>query len=411
MIENNNGNYAVLFVDDEEKALKYFSKAVGGRYPVLTAADVNAAEEILETKSDQIAVVISDQRMPGRNGVELLKTVRSHYPGIVRMLTTAYSDLNDAIEAINRGEIYRYIQKPWKVESLQAEVKGAMDYFYLQRERDLLLAEKLSTRQRMTGIERIAQIVVFGRTFNRLRHVDYALRDFLEHLHLLPGAWESDGLSRVDQWELTKWETKRITEYLRNVTEGVLEGLGGAGLPADTCPAEQLASLSARLATESGVELTIEQTAESAASGWMKQSLLENVLRSALSVFAQLQDSTSPVLLKIADVDGKLHVEPALDLSFQVSGPVWPGDRHLVYGSAMTEVHPIYQQVLGCMLAAAHHGGHCLISLNEKQMTFNIILPFCNDQEASNRPAIGWEWLPEVLANYEPSIDDFYSYL
>ncbi len=57
---------------------------------------------------------------------------------MVRLLTTAYSDLGDAIEAINRGEIFRYIQKPWMIESLQAEVSGAMDYFLLRRERDLL---------------------------------------------------------------------------------------------------------------------------------------------------------------------------------------------------------------------------------------------------------------------------------
>lgn len=410
MIENNNGDYAVLFVDDEEKALKYFSKAVGGRYPVLTAADVDSAEEILKDKSNQIAVVISDQRMPGKNGVELLKKVRSHYPGIVRMLTTAYSDLNDAIEAINRGEIYRYIQKPWKVESLQAEVKGAMDYFYLQRERDLLLAEKLSARQRMAGIERLAQLIVFARTESRLRNIDHGMRDFLEHLHLLPGSWESDGLSRVDQWEFTKWETKRTTDYLRGVTEG-LNSPGLTGGFNDTCSAAQLAELNGRLAGEARIELAIEQATDLASKSWVtNQGLLESLLRNAFGIFAQLQTSTNPIALTISDDDNRSGGQ-ALAMRFRVSGADWPGDRHLVSGSAMTEVHPLYRQVLACSLAAAHHGGRCLLSLDSDQLVFTIVLPVCGSAEALTLPELGWEWLPEVLVNYEPSIDDFYSNL
>jgi CheY-like chemotaxis protein len=411
MIENNNGDYAILFVDDEEKALKYFSKAVGGRYPVLTAADVDSAEEILKDKSNQIAVVISDQRMPGKNGVELLKKVRASYPSIVRMLTTAYSDLNDAIEAINRGEIYRYIQKPWKVESLQAEVKGAMDYFYLQRERDLLLAEKLSARQRMAGIERLAQVIVFARNERRLRNTDYAMRDFLEHLHLLPGAWESDGLSRVDQWEFTKWETKRIGDYLNGVTEGLGEISQTAAFN-DNCSAAQLAELNARLAGEARVELAIEQAVDNASGSWVTdQGLLEKLLKDSFAIFSQLQRSSRPVSLKISDAEGRTPGGQALALTFRVSGPDWPGDRHLISGSAMTEVHPVYRQVLACSLAAAHHGGRCLLSLDSDQLVFMIILPVCSKPDSLDLPELGWEWLPEVLANYEPSIDEFYSNL
>ncbi|MCW8196064.1 response regulator [Proteobacteria bacterium 005FR1] len=411
MIENNNGDYAILFVDDEEKALKYFSKAVGGRYPVLTAADVDSAEEILKDKSKQIAVVISDQRMPGKNGVELLKKVRASYPGIVRMLTTAYSDLNDAIDAINRGEIYRYIQKPWKVESLQAEVKGAMDYFYLQRERDLLLAEKLSARQRMVGIERLAQLIVFARTESRLRNTDYAMRDFLEHLHLLPGTWESDSLSRVDQWEFTKWETKRITDYLRGATSELSGSHPEQGF-ADSCSAAQLAELNGRFARESRIELAIEQATDKASGSWVtSQRLLETILRNAFGIISQLQTSGNPVSLKLSDDEGRTVGGQALALEFWVSGPEWPGDRHLVSGSAMTEVHPVYRQMLVCSLAAAHHGGRCLLSLDSDQLVFTIILPVCSRAESLALPELGWEWLPDVLSNYEPSIDEFYSNL
>lgn len=410
MIENNSGKHAVLFVDDEEKALKYFCKAVGGRVPVFTAANIDAAKEILKTKSDEIAVVISDQRMPGGNGVELLKWIRSQYPAIVRLLTTAYSDLNDAIEAINRGEIYRYIQKPWRVESLQAEVKGAFDYFQLQRERDLLLAEKLSTRQRMTGIERIGQLLVFAQTFDGMKHADYAVKDFLGHLHMLPGAWESDGLGRMDQWELTTWETRRLTEFVRQVKAGLLQSVPDiSGFPHRMNP-EQLAEINDGLANEAACKLSIEDAGAAIPPEWStNRQLMETVLRAIFAVFSQLPDGSDSLRLKIFSAVGRDGKAPAIGMSFQAERPSWPNDRHLISGSAMTEVHPIYQQALIGSLAAAHHGGQCTFSYDTEQLTITLRLPVSADPADFDLPALGWEWLPNVLSYYEPPIEEFYS--
>jgi ActR/RegA family two-component response regulator len=411
MTENNNDDYAVLFVDDEEKALKYFSKALAGRFKVFTAPDVDAAEDILKAKSDQIAIVVSDQRMPGRNGVELLKKVRAQYPGMMRLLTTAYSDLNDAIEAINRGEIYRYIQKPWKVESLQAEVAGAMDYFLLRRERDLLLAEKLSTRQRMTGIERINQLVVFARIFDGLRNADYALKNFLEQLHTLPGTWESDGLGRVDQWELTKWETKRITDYIQGTTRGLLDGLPSFDCFDDKLTATQLAEMNDQLAGEYSVALSIEWEAgmDSQDQNWAaNRALLEKLIRNVFVLFTQLQDAAQPVSLTISKAKARIPTTQAFALSFRIDAPSWPNDRHLLSGSALTDVHSVYQRVLACTLLAAHHGGSCTLDYNRDYLTLTVVLPIATDPASLSLPELGWEWLPEVLSYYEPEIDEFY---
>lgn len=413
MTEDNNGGYAVLYVDDEEKALKYFSKALAGRFTVFTAGDVEAAEAVLRDKGDQIAVVISDQRMPGKNGVELLKKVRTEYPGMVRLLTTAYSDLNDAIDAINRGEIYRYIQKPWKVESLQAEVVGAMDYFLLRRERDLLLAEKLTARQRMAGIERIAQLVVFSQTFDSLHNSAYALKHFLEQLHTLPGARESDGLSRVDQWELTKWETKRIANFITNTTGDLLEGVSASKQLADLMTAAQVVEMSKKLADESQTKLAIEGGigADGASSEWtVNRLLLERLVRNVFSLFSQLQTG-EPVTFKVDQIDTGNSGERTIVLAFRVEAPSWPCDRHLLSGSALTAVHPVYESVFACMLAAAHHGGHCGLGLSEGYFAMNVSVPQCRDAASPLLPRLGWEWLPEVLSYYEPDIDEFYQEL
>ena len=103
---------AVLYVDDEEQALKYFHKGLARDFPTLTASGVAQAMSILEKEAGSIGVVITDQRMPGKSGVELLTEIRSRWPAIVRILITAYTDVDSAIAAVNSGAVYKYITKP-----------------------------------------------------------------------------------------------------------------------------------------------------------------------------------------------------------------------------------------------------------------------------------------------------------
>ncbi|MFT5275614.1 MAG: DNA-binding NtrC family response regulator [Saprospiraceae bacterium] len=108
----------ILFVDDEHQALKYFNKALSNDFSVLTADSVASAIEILEQHHHEIAVVITDQKMPKQEGIELLQYTHEHHPSIVRMLTTAFCEIDDAIDAINSVEVFRYIAKPWDLDNL-----------------------------------------------------------------------------------------------------------------------------------------------------------------------------------------------------------------------------------------------------------------------------------------------------
>jgi FixJ family two-component response regulator len=156
MSEIKKHSFDVLFVDDEEQTRKYFKMGLKTHFEIHTAASVAEAKEILQNHSDKIGVVITDQRMPGGNGVELLRFLKSHHPRIVRLLATAYSDLAEAIEAVNSGEIFRYIQKPWKdFDSLKMELSQAMELFETKQQRDELLREKFTIRKKMTKVERI----------------------------------------------------------------------------------------------------------------------------------------------------------------------------------------------------------------------------------------------------------------
>lgn len=143
MIRSVDGNPCVLFVDDEEMTRKTFERIAASEFPVLLAGNVAEAIEVLKQRGDEIGVLLTDQRMPGGLGVELLEYARDQHPGIVRMLTTAYSELEDAIAAVNRGEIIRYIEKPWtNIDALLIDLRVAMRFHLLERSNEELMAEK-----------------------------------------------------------------------------------------------------------------------------------------------------------------------------------------------------------------------------------------------------------------------------
>jgi two-component system probable response regulator PhcQ len=152
----------ILYVDDEAMALKYFERLVSPLAPVLTANSVEGGRAALREHGADIAVLVCDQRMPGELGNELLRHTREYYPSIVRMLTTAYSELGDAIEAINTGEIYRYINKPWELESLRADLKNALELADLRSERDALMRDKLLAQQGQLLAQRLGTLAVLG---------------------------------------------------------------------------------------------------------------------------------------------------------------------------------------------------------------------------------------------------------
>lgn len=158
MTELNNHAPAILFVDDEANAVKYFHRAIGSMAPVLTAGSVEEGKIVLDANADRIAVLISDQRMPDAYGNELLLYARDRYPHMVRILTTAYSELEHTVEAVNQGQIHRYIQKPWEIAALRMELKQALEVAALRRDHADLLREKLQAGQKQTTANRIGAL-------------------------------------------------------------------------------------------------------------------------------------------------------------------------------------------------------------------------------------------------------------
>ena len=133
--------FAILYVDDEEKSLKYFVRAFEDQFRILTATNAQDGFKLLEQHQDDIGLLMTDQRMPGEKGVWLLERARQLRPRIIRILATAYADMDAAIAAVNTGAIYKYITKPWDPPQLENTLKRSLEFFMAQRERDHLLRE------------------------------------------------------------------------------------------------------------------------------------------------------------------------------------------------------------------------------------------------------------------------------
>ncbi|WP_045836510.1 response regulator [Hyphomicrobium sp. 99] len=212
----------ILIVDDEPQAVKYFKKAFGTRYDVLTATSADEAESLILSGNHNIALVISDQRMPGRSGVSLLNRIRNERPDIIRMLTTAYADLDSAIDAVNKGEILRYISKPWDLRVLEAEIEQAITFYLLKNEYDMLLRDKLSAlhrtllRDRMNDLAMLSGLLPYNNA--PLTMYQY-LKDSLAETSWRPSAQKAWLQLRIrDHWRIPVEETQRAVDLSGSLT-------------------------------------------------------------------------------------------------------------------------------------------------------------------------------------------------
>ena len=136
----------VLFVDDDESNLIVCEAVCGDEFDVLTAS--GGAEALALMRTHEVAVVVSDQRMPNMSGVELLEQVHLEFPDAARVLVTAYTDAHAAIDAINRGRVRRFLKKPWEPGELRAEIMDGLERYSTQRrikelERRLIQTERV----------------------------------------------------------------------------------------------------------------------------------------------------------------------------------------------------------------------------------------------------------------------------
>lgn len=135
----------MLIVDDESMNLDLLYRAFRKDFKVLRAESGHEALKVLASEGE-VAVIISDQRMPQMKGTEFLSKTVSDFPDTVRMILTGFTDVADLIDAINSGEVYRYVTKPWNTEQLKALVNQAAEKYdsLKQQQEEAKYAEKQS---------------------------------------------------------------------------------------------------------------------------------------------------------------------------------------------------------------------------------------------------------------------------
>ena len=202
--------HAILYVDDEEKSLKYFVRAFEDQFRIYTASNAQDGLKLLEEHKDEIGLLMTDQRMPGEKGVWLLEKARQLRPRIIRILATAFADMEAAIAAVNTGAIYKYVTKPWDPPQLENTLKRGLEFFMVQRERDQLLREKMSVLHNMMIADRIVSLGLLAAGLSHhIRNSLVAVKTFLD---LAPAKMEEEkmdlnGLRNPDFWK----------EYYQNV--------------------------------------------------------------------------------------------------------------------------------------------------------------------------------------------------
>ncbi|RYD25520.1 MAG: response regulator, partial [Verrucomicrobiaceae bacterium] len=152
--------YAILFVDDEATTRKYFRRLFGEKFRILEAEDGVQALSVFKQHADEIGVIVTDQRMPNETGVGFLSKIADKYPDIIKILSTAYSDIDAAIGSVNQGGIFRYMTKPWDIPQLEVTLRRAMEFFTVKRERDALLGAKMQAMGNVLLSSRLASFAL-----------------------------------------------------------------------------------------------------------------------------------------------------------------------------------------------------------------------------------------------------------
>lgn len=162
---------SILYVDDEKENLVSFKSLFGRYFSIQIALGGREALDLLQTESFQI--MISDQNMPDMSGIQLVKEVSRLYPDIIKILLTGYTDLETVLEAINQGQIYRYISKPFQEEAMLVTLKNASELYILKMQNKELLSNLIETNKQLNQLNEELE----KKVQERIEHLSHALSE------------------------------------------------------------------------------------------------------------------------------------------------------------------------------------------------------------------------------------------
>jgi response regulator RpfG family c-di-GMP phosphodiesterase len=225
-------DHVILLVDDEPSILHALQRVFRKeKFSLLLATSGEQALRLISESERPVSLIISDQRMPVMNGAEFFEKAKALAPDAVRFLLTGYSDVKDVISAVNKGEIHRYLMKPWDDEALLVEVRQALEAYELQVENRLLADMVRQKNVELTTLMQELEHKVSERTY-QLQEKSIALeqanasleRGFLDTFRLM--------------FSLIETINPKLGSYLSFVSQ--LARKLGAGLGMDTIELEHL---------------------------------------------------------------------------------------------------------------------------------------------------------------------------
>lgn len=391
---------SILLVDDEEMTLKYFVKAFSDEFPVLTAPSVDAALKVIAEQGDHLAVVISDQRMPGATGVELLAWINANRPDLIRILATAYAENEATVQAVNAGHIYRYVHKPWDIKELRQTLLRALDLYELQRERDRLLREKLSTLRRMVVADRVRSYAMLANGLaHRIHNSVQALKAFLDFVPADMQAEETVGQVQWDDlWSMAQREGQRVVDVVQGVIDRTIEPVASFA----SCDAAALAQREVTAALTGGPALDATIPAglpapalDAGRAGRLFRILAERIRR--------IDPAAKRVALAAAPAE--VWGTPGLRISLTVPGSTWDQEQLRACFAALSpradaSAPGVESDLLAAYFIAYHHGGNLIIHRGAPHGPgFEVLLPI--DPAAARIPEPDPLWTERIFTAFD----------
>lgn len=219
-----NEDKVILYVDDETTALKYFSQLFGDQFRIETKPTGEEAWEFIEENAERVAVMVTDQRMAAVTGVELMERARLRYPNIVRILVTAFTQLDYAVQSVNEGGAFRYLTKPIHEEEMVGTLLRACEFHEMMVERDRLIREKLSTLNRLIVMDRIRGLSsAIAAMSGQFRNAWPAFLSYIEQSPIERCLDEqSEELADLDLMSVAKQESRQMIEAVHAVVGDVV---------------------------------------------------------------------------------------------------------------------------------------------------------------------------------------------
>lgn len=145
-------NINVLYIDDEVHNLTSFRACFRRIFNIYTAESAEEGRKIIQLH--EIHVILSDQRMPKMTGIEFFESIKNVYPNPIRILITGYTDINAVIDAINLGQVYKYLTKPWNDEDVKIYVEKAYEVYKLRKDNINLTRSLLDVNSKLEFLAR-----------------------------------------------------------------------------------------------------------------------------------------------------------------------------------------------------------------------------------------------------------------